>query len=204
MDTVLFDMFGVIARTQSAQSRAALEHASGVRPELFWECYWGERRPYDRGDMDGPAYWRSVGRRAGTEFDDRRVAELVDLDLASWSRVDGEMVSLVTDLSESGVRLGMLSNIPFEIADMFEADHARVLELFPVLGFSCRIGHAKPEPEAFGWCLEGLGVEPGRVLFVDDTERNVSAARDLGLGGHHFISAEGLRGELAARGLTTG
>lgn len=204
MDTVLFDMFGVIARTQSAQSRAALEHAAGVRPELFWECYWGERQPYDRGDMDGPAYWRSVGRRAGTEFDDRRVAELVDLDLASWSRVDEEMVSLVTGLSEAGVRLGMLSNIPFEIADMFEADHARVLELFPVLGFSCRIGHAKPEPEAFGWCLEGLGVEPGRVLFVDDTERNVVAARELGLGGHHFSSIEGLRRELASHGLTTG
>ncbi|WP_017575629.1 HAD family hydrolase [Nocardiopsis kunsanensis] len=204
MDTVLFDMFGVIARTQSAQSRAALEHASGIQPGLFWECYWGERFPYDRGDLTGPAYWRSVGRRAGTEFDDRRVAELLELDLESWSRVDEDMVSLAEGLSASGVRLGMLSNIPFEIADMFEADHARVLRLFPVLGFSCRIGRAKPDPESFGWCLEGLGVEPGRVLFVDDTERNVTAARELGLGGHHFTSAAGLREELAARGLTRG
>ncbi|MBE2997532.1 HAD family phosphatase [Nocardiopsis sp. HNM0947] len=202
MDTVLFDMFGVIARTQSDESRAALERASGLDPEVFWGSYWGERQAYDRGDVDGPAYWRTVGRGAGTGFDDRAVAELVELDLASWSRVDEEMVSLVTGLSQSGVRLGLLSNIPFEIADLFEAEHARVLDLFPVLGLSCRIGRAKPEAQAFDWCLQGLGVEPGRVLFVDDSERNVAAARELGLGGHHFTSAEGLRKELSERGIT--
>lgn len=193
MQAVLFDMFGVIARTQSAEGRAALERASGVEGERFWDAYWGVRHAYDRGDLDGPAYWSAVGERLDVHFDRHRVDELIALDLASWARLDEEMVEHVFALSENGVRLGLLSNIPYELADLFAERFPHVLALFPVVGLSCHIGSAKPEPEAFTWCLRRLEVPAERVLFVDDNERNVLAARDLGLAGHHFSSLEGLR-----------
>src|SRR5699024_8672958 len=99
-------MFGVIARTQSAEGRAALEHAAGIEGQAFWDAYWGVRHDYDRGDLDGPAYWRAVGERLGVPFDRNRVEELIALDLASWARVDEEMVDHVSALSESGMLLG--------------------------------------------------------------------------------------------------
>lgn len=43
------------------------------------------------------------------------------------------------------------------------------------------IGYAKPHPEAFESALADAGVSPAQVLFVDDKQRNVSAARALGL-----------------------
>ncbi|HIY42393.1 MAG TPA: HAD family phosphatase [Candidatus Nocardiopsis merdipullorum] len=197
MQAVLFDMFGVIARTQSAEGRASLERAAGVGGKVFWDAYWGVRHGYDRGDLDGPAYWRAVGERLGVSFDQHRVEELVALDLASWARLDQEMVDHVFALSESGVRLGLLSNIPHELADLFDERFPHLLALFPVLGLSCRIGSAKPEPDAFAWCLRGLELPAEQVLFVDDSERNVLAARDLGLGAHHFSSLEGLRAAMS-------
>lgn len=66
-----------------------------------------------------------------------------------------------------------------------------------MLGLSCRIGHAKPEADAYRWCLERMGAA-GEVLFVDDNRSNVEAARALGLRGHVFTSVPELRRRWAA------
>src|SRR5699024_7917148 len=100
-------------------------------------------------------------------------------------------------LSESGVRLGLLSNIPHELADLFDERFPYLLALFPVLGLSCLIGSAKPEADAFAWCLRGLELPAEQVLCVDDSDRNGLAARDLGLGAHRCSSLEGLRAAMS-------
>ncbi|WP_304454837.1 HAD family phosphatase [Nocardiopsis sp. YSL2] len=199
MDAVLFDMFGVIARDQSEKGRSALVRAAGAPAEDFWSAYWHPRHAYDRGDLDGPGFWRAVGERLGTAFDDAAVAELVALDVRSWSHVDEDMVSFVGSLASDGVKLGLLSNIPHENAEYFERHHARVLDLFEVLGLSCRLNLAKPEAAAYQWCLEGLGVAPEKVLFVDDRPHNVDAAVALGLQGHVFTSRAALQERLGLR-----
>ncbi|WP_116246781.1 HAD family phosphatase [Nocardiopsis sp. FIRDI 009] len=199
MDAVLFDMFGVIARDQSPEGRVALERAAGVAGPDFWSAYWHPRRAYDRGDLDGPAYWTTVSERLGVPFGEEAIRRLIALDVESWSRVDEEMVAFVTGLGAEGTRLGLLSNIPAEIADYFGHHHARVLEPFSVLGLSSRIRRAKPEPEAFEWALERLEVPAERVLFVDDRETNVRAAIGLGLRGHRFTSLRALREHLSGR-----
>ncbi|MEV2277057.1 HAD family phosphatase [Nocardiopsis sp. NPDC049922] len=193
MDAVLFDMFGVIARDQSPEGRAALEREAGAAGADFWDAYWFPRQAYDRGDLDGPAYWKSVADRLGVVFDERRVRRLLALDVESWSRVDEEMVAYVAGLAAEGMRLGLLSNIPAEIADFFGERHARVLEPFSVVGLSSRIRRAKPEPAAFAWAVERLEVPAARVLFVDDRQANVDAAVRLGLAAHRFTSLRALR-----------
>lgn len=193
MNAVLFDMFGVVATEQSPAVRAAMVEYSGHDHDAFWAAYWSPRQDYDRGDLDGPAYWKAVGDRLGEPFAPEQVEKFIALDLESWSRVNGESVALVGELSEAGVPLGLLSNIPSELAERFEQLHPHVLGLFPTLGLSCRIGHAKPERGAYRWCLERMGVQAGDVLFVDDNRANVEAAEALGLRGHVFTSVPELR-----------
>ncbi|WP_017584439.1 HAD family hydrolase [Nocardiopsis valliformis] len=199
MDAVLFDMFGVVAMDQSPAVRATMAEYSGHGHDAFWTAYWAPRQDYDRGDLDGPAYWKAVGERLGEPFTSGQVEKFIALDLDSWSRVNEESVALVSELSEAGVRLGLLSNIPAELAERFEELHPHVLGLFPTLGLSCRIGRAKPELGAYRWCLERMGVPAGDVLFVDDNRANVEAARALGFHGHVFTSVPELR-QLLGRG----
>ncbi|WP_431869749.1 HAD family hydrolase [Nocardiopsis eucommiae] len=193
MEAVLFDMFGVVAMDQSPTVRATMVEYSGHDHDTFWAAYWAPRQDYDRGDLDGPAYWRTVGGLLGESFEPERIERLVALDLDSWSRLNEDSVALVTELSEAGVPLGLLSNIPPELAARFEERHSSVLDLFPTRGLSCRIGHAKPEAGAYRWCLERMGTPAGEVLFVDDNRTNVEAAGKLGLQGHVFTSAPELR-----------
>jgi putative hydrolase of the HAD superfamily len=192
---LLFDMFGVIALVQSEESKAELVRLSGLDPDVFWSAYWGLRPGFDDGTFDAVSYWKAVAAEAGADLD---VDALQDADMRSWSRVDPDMVALLTELRNRGERLGLLSNITPELTDRFERVHAW-LDVFEVLGFSSRIGHAKPTPAAFQWCLDRFDVPPGDILFIDDTEVNLVAARELGLRTHLFTGIDNLRRALAVR-----
>ncbi|MEE2048742.1 HAD family phosphatase, partial [Nocardiopsis tropica] len=109
-DIVLFDLFGVVACHQSEEGRDRLVRVADAPAPAFWKAYWDLRPDYDRGDVDGPGYWDRMGRAQGTRFDDRRVADLVEADIASWSAVDAAMVSLVAELADAGRTVALLSN----------------------------------------------------------------------------------------------
>ena len=80
-----------------------------------------------------------------------------------------------------GVRTGMITNSVMEWID--RVDEALPYdELFDVVIDSCRVGLRKPDPRIFRLALDRLGVDPDRVLFVDDQPGNVAAATDLGMG----------------------
>jgi 2-haloacid dehalogenase len=75
------------------------------------------------------------------------------------------------------------------------------LQWFNGIVVSGHEGMAKPDVEIFKLLLDRFGLTASRTLFIDDTLVNVKAAHSLGLQVLHFLSAEGLREELAARHL---
>jgi putative hydrolase of the HAD superfamily len=57
------------------------------------------------------------------------------------------------------------------------------------MAVSCHIGAAKPEPEYFKKADKVLERAPGqRVIFLDDTEHNVTAAKAHGWEAQHVQS----------------
>ena len=107
------------------------------------------------------------------------------------------MVELVAELAGQGRTLGLLSNIIEDLVPVFEALHGHWLGHFTALTYSCRIGVAKPDPRAYEICARRLGVTPADVLFFDDSERNVVAARAAGMTAEVFTSPGQVRGILA-------
>ena len=57
--------------------------------------------------------------------------------------------------------------------------------------YSCRLGLAKPDPEYFRAIVGELKIAPNRVLFLDDHEVNVRAARTVGLHATEFAGEAG-------------
>ena len=54
----------------------------------------------------------------------------------------------------------------------------------------------KPDPRIYRLLFERFAVTPERSLFIDDSARNVGAARECGLKAIHFQSPEALSEEL--------
>ncbi len=109
--------------------------------------------------------------------------------------------ALIARLEEQRVPLYGLSNIPAEVSretfDAFPIIH--VLRDVVVSGVE---GVIKPDRRIYEIALERMGrPDPGQVLFIDDREENVAAARDLGFHAHRFEDAAGLEAELGRHGL---
>lgn len=51
---------------------------------------------------------------------------------------------------------------------------------------SCTVGHRKPSPEYYAEVARRLDVTPDRIVFWDDTQANVEAARSAGWQAHAY------------------
>ncbi|MCO6006503.1 HAD family phosphatase [Actinoallomurus purpureus] len=194
---ILFDLFGVIALPQTPDAKRRIEEIAGVEPEALWDAYWALRKPYDAGQPSAE-YWAAVADRVGVRFTSETIRALIEADLASWTDVDPAMVSLLGELAGQERTLGLLSNIIADLVPVFEERHGPWLAHFDALTYSCAIGVAKPDHRAFEIAAEHLGVAPADCLFIDDTEVNVLAAREVGMRAEVFHSPD------QARDLTAG
>ena len=47
--------------------------------------------------------------------------------------------------------------------------------------YSFEIGLRKPDIECYEWVLNDLKIDPGKTLFIDDSEKNIVGAEKVGL-----------------------
>lgn len=69
-------------------------------------------------------------------------------------------------------------------------------DIFDAVYASNMMGRSKPNPEFFTYILDNECVEPGRAIFVDDTEKHVIGAKKAGLKSILFKDAESLKLDL--------
>lgn len=111
-----------------------------------------------------------------------------------------DSVAVLRELHERGVPLYALSNWSAEKFPHAE-ERYEWLDWFDGVVVSGRVKLAKPDPAIFRYLLDTYDLKAEDILFVDDHEPNIVAARELGIATHHFRGAAGLRADLAARGL---
>ena len=86
---------------------------------------------------------------------------------------------VVTTLHERGLRVGVVSNIGWDIRPAL-AD-AGVLDVLDTVVLSCEQGVEKPDPALFTLACDKLGLEPSSVLFVGDDPIKDGAAVKVGM-----------------------
>lgn len=107
---------------------------------------------------------------------------------------------LVEELHARGMPLYAITNFGADTWDGF-APTFPLFERFRDIVVSGIEKLAKPERPIFDLAARRFGHAPGAMLFVDDSEANVTAAGSFGWQVHHFTNAETLRADLAGRGL---
>lgn len=170
---VLFDIGGVLLTHGEWDYRRDVARRLGLGETLPHE-YNLHMEQLQRGEIDECEVWAAIAGRpvALTEFDD------------AWEehyRPQPAMFAFARELRELGLKTAILSNT--------QSSHVgclRRMDMFdgfdPVI-LSCEAGRRKPEPEAFQLVLDGLGLAPDEVLFIDDVAPYVEAAREVGLQG---------------------
>ncbi|NJP35043.1 HAD family hydrolase [Micromonospora thermarum] len=79
----------------------------------------------------------------------------------------------LTALRAAGVRVGVVSNIGFDIRPLFDA--WGLTDLVDAFALSYEVGRCKPDPGIFLRACGMLGVDPERALMVGDTPADAGA-----------------------------
>jgi len=111
-----------------------------------------------------------------------------------------ENVELLERLRLQGDRLYSITNFCDEKFELARGLHP-FLDSFDGIIVSGREGLAKPDPRIFELFLTRFGLRADETLFIDDSARNIAAARDAGMEAIHFVDGVDLTAELSARGL---
>jgi HAD superfamily hydrolase (TIGR01509 family) len=123
---------------------------------------------------------------------------------ARWMETLGgpmeENVALLRRLKAGGARVHALSNFAHEKFALACAEFP-FLNAFDVAVISGRERVAKPDRRIFEILVERVGKAPSELLFVDDSLKNVDAARAFGIETLHYTPGLDLAREFAARGL---
>jgi putative hydrolase of the HAD superfamily len=108
------------------------------------------------------------------------------------------MVELMRDLKRRGYRMALLTNNVREWEPLWRS-MLPVDDIFELIVDSAFVGMRKPEPEIYELTLERLGaISPAECLFIDDTDLNCDAARQLGMTAVNFKTNEQAISEVVA------
>jgi putative hydrolase of the HAD superfamily len=201
ISTVLFDADGVLQFAGPLYEHFEQRYGwSAARLHAFFDHVFHERPEYD-GGLTGDGDLLAALRAALPEWGWTGSAEAFLRDWLTLGAVpDPAALALVATLRRHGVRCALASN-QNAVRARFMDEELGYRELFDERFYSAALGYAKPDPAYFRSVLAVLGAEPGEVLFVDDSEANVDAARGCGLHAELHRLGDRLADQLAAYGL---
>jgi putative hydrolase of the HAD superfamily len=198
IEVILFDLGNVIlsfTHYQIAEKLSRLAQRKEFQdPQKIFSYLFdfreGIANDFDEGKLTPTNFFQSIKKHLhlSISFD-----EFIPI----WTDIfveDQEVSKIILSLKGTW-RIGLLSN-----TDPIHFNY--ILSKFPVMRtfdkwiLSYEVGFKKPAVQIFQKAIEWASVEPGNILFIDDTKEHVEAAISLGIQGIHFISAQQLKKEL--------
>lgn len=177
---VIFDFGGVLCFHPDDQRWRRAAETAGLPVEDFMSAFWAHRIRYDAGLCRPEEYWHAVARTAGTRIDERRIPELIRVEIELWNQYDQRVLAWASELRAAGFRTAILSNLPRPLGEELRATPG-FLDPFDHVTFSYELNKVKPQPEIYHHAIRGLSVEPGEALFLDDRPDNVEGALAVGM-----------------------
>ena len=184
VDGVVFDFGGVFSVSPLAGDWPVYAYCAkfGVdraAVDRGWKRY---RHLWDGGFIPFAELYRRTFTDAGVTLDDSQLDDLWELDAVGWIRtLRDDTLALMRRLKASGKKLGVLSNMSPDFHERLFvprcAAYRALLDAEVISGLELLY---KPEEPIYRLTERRMGLPPHRLLFLDDTEANVLAARAFG------------------------
>jgi epoxide hydrolase-like predicted phosphatase len=176
---VIFDFFGVICSD---------EYWQFVKQDRQTDA---EYRDYtdevNLGQIPWQSFVQKISQATGKSIDE--VNHMYETE-----RIDPRVTGLIHELHKS-YKTGLITNAHHDFIDTILSEN-NLSQLFDVTVVSSRLGVIKPDPRIFEYTLDKLQIEPAEAVFIDDLDRHVSAARELGIQTVLFENFEQCKQEL--------
>ena len=180
-DTIIFDFGGVILDINPDLSRHKFAVMLGVENARRLE---EEQVPqlYESGRMTRGEFIAKINQIGGTNYSEEEILNAWNAMLLAYQKPRIEWIKRLCNTH----KLLMLSNTN---ESHFEYFHNKLIaeygvtfyQMFDHVYLSHEMGLLKPSLEIFQKVIDEQQLNPPRTLFIEDTQRNVDAARQVGL-----------------------
>ena len=153
-------------------------------------------RAFFIGSMTEEEFWKRVITRNEWPID---VATLKKAVRESFREVEGTR-EILEKLRLHGFKLGLISNHGKEWVEYISKKFDYHM-LFHSTLYSFEVAMSKSDKRMYKILLEKLGSKPEECLFIDDQEKNIAIAKELGMKTILFKDAERLRHDLISLGI---
>ena len=192
--TVIFDLGGVLVRTEDRLPRQLLAESYGLTYEEIDQLVYGSKtaRLATAGAISAVDHKRSTMENLGLSLEDFK-----DFGDKFWKgdRLDQGLVEFIRGL-RGEYRTALLSNAWDDLRPLL-VDLWKIDGIFDEIFISAEIKLAKPDPAIYQYLINALDEDPSTMVFLDDFIENVAGARDQGINAIHFRSREQALAELA-------
>ena len=198
-NAILTDLDGVI-RIWSPEIHRKAERATGLPGRaILRAAFSDDLLPLVITGQISDEEWR--GRTAdllSQDFPEANAKRAVELWSASPGEVDSEVLGIL-QACRKRARLVLISNATSRLCS--DLRRLGIAEDFDYIINSSEVGFAKPDPNIYFAALDTVEATPEQALFIDDNAGHVAAAMRLGIAGHTYVGADGLRQKLNHLGL---
>jgi len=191
---ITFDLGNVLVKVDHLRFCRRLAALADLSPqEIYARVFASSLEPgYDTGHISSREFYQRVTAHFGVALP---YAGFSDLWCDIFDLMD-DMAPMVHHLA-SRFPLFLLSNTNSLHFDYIRERFAPLLRPFRAFILSYRVRSRKPEPAIYQALIRQVQRPPEEILFLDDKESFVEAAREHGLTAWQFRSPEELRQELA-------
>lgn len=196
---VIFDLGGVILRTEDPQPREQLAARHGMTRAALEEAVFNNPAALaaEAGQAAVEDAWAETARRLGLPK-----AEMAGFfaQFFGGDRVDFALLNFIRGLRPARTT-ALLSNTWQVDLPQFLRESLHIPDTFDIIISSAAQKIRKPDPRIFQLALELTGAAAQQAVFVDDFAHNIEAAAAVGLRVVHFRSAEQAVAELRSMGV---
>ena len=185
--TVIFDLGGVLVRTENRQPRQKLAEQLGMTYEELSNFFYGmdSANRATRGEITADEHKSIVLQKLNLPPDS---FSTFGEDFWGGDSLDTHLVEFIKGLREE-YSTALLSNAWDDLRGYLEKVW-QIDGIFDHIFISAELKLAKPDPEIYQLVINRLNQDPSELVFIDDFIENIEAAREVGLNAVHFQSRE--------------
>ena len=192
-----FDWNGVIFGLPGSVFSQGAADVIGVDIVTFRRAYFENNYLINKEGASKEVFWSAV-------LEDLKLSDKLPLLLdyvtnIPRGKVNEGVFKTVKSLKKAGLKLGLVSNETLEGGERIK--QTEVAKYFDQILISAEVGLMKPQREMFELMLKRLDVSPEEFIFVDDAEKSLENASEIGFTPLLFLNSEDLVQKLRRLGV---
>ena len=185
IQAVFFDLNGVLITSEFLSNR--FEETYGVSKEKFIQALKAIMTVVRKPDAP-PMYslWIEYFEEWGLTLSESDFLQF----WFSGESINNDALEYAKQLKEKGVKVLVVSNNFRERTQYYRSHFPELFENIDAAYFSWETGFVKPSIEAISHALNEHHLNPSEVVYFDDSNENIEAAKSLGVDGQLWVDLE--------------